>query len=241
MSDVSLPLADELAVVFARMSGLMLSEETVTSALGVMAVLAAETIPDSAGAGVSLMDDTGRRTTASATDPVVERADSAQYELGEGPCLAAWAQRRMIQVDDIATDERWPSWARVAGGLGLRACLSAPLVANGCALGAMKVYAGRPTVYDSRLERLLGLFAAQAAMLVANLRSHEAARRVSDQMRAALGRRDVINQAKGYVMARDNLDEHGALGVLIGASDQEGRSLADAASDVMAAAARQRR
>lgn len=233
MSDVSLPLADELAAAFARMSGLLLSEETVAGALKVVASLAAETISDSAGAGISLMDEAGRRTTAAATDPLVEQADSAQYELEEGPCLTAWAQRTVVRVDDVAADPRWPSWAKAAAKLGVGATLSAPMLAGSSVLGAIKVYALAPGVYGPEAERLLGLFASQAAMLVANLRSEEAARRVSDQMREALAGRDVINQAKGYLMVRDNLDEHGALAALIGIAQQEGRTLAGAARDLM--------
>jgi GAF domain-containing protein len=235
VSDASLPLADELAAVFARMSGLLLSDETVASALDLVAALAAETISGSIGAGISLMDEAGGRTTAAATGPVVERADTAQYELGEGPCLTAWAQRMAVRVDDIAADGRWPSWAKVAAGLGLGASLSMPMLASGPALGAIKVYAPHPDVYSPGAERLLRMFAGQAAMLVANLRSHEAARRVSDQMRDAMAGRDVINQAKGYLMARDSVDEHGALAALIGISLQDGRSLADAARDLLSA------
>ncbi len=39
-----LPLTDELAGVFARMSGLLLSEETVATALGLVSSLARETV-----------------------------------------------------------------------------------------------------------------------------------------------------------------------------------------------------
>lgn len=45
-----LPLDEELSTVFARMSGLLLTEETVESALGVVAALALDTVPGSVGA-----------------------------------------------------------------------------------------------------------------------------------------------------------------------------------------------
>src|SRR3954465_12587456 len=84
-----LPLADELSVVFARMSGLLLSEETVGTAVGLVTALATDAIPGAVGAGVTLVDELGRKTTSGASDPVVEKADAAQYELDEGPCLVA--------------------------------------------------------------------------------------------------------------------------------------------------------
>ena len=45
-----IPLADELAGVFARMSGLLLSEDTVATSLDLLGALAHETVPGSSGA-----------------------------------------------------------------------------------------------------------------------------------------------------------------------------------------------
>jgi hypothetical protein len=85
-----LPL-DELSLVFARLKGLLLTEEKVDRAVQLLAEAARDAIPGTSGAGVSLLNDQGRRTSQGATDAIVEQADVAQYELGEGPCLTAWA------------------------------------------------------------------------------------------------------------------------------------------------------
>ena len=137
---VNIPLTDELAAVFARMSGLLLSQETVESALGLVSSLAQETVPGSAGAGVSIIDER-RRTSSGSTDARVMEADNLQYDLDEGPCLAAAAQRQLIRIDDLRDDGRWPRWAAAAAELGLRAAMSAPMVAADKSLGAIKVYA----------------------------------------------------------------------------------------------------
>ena len=139
-----LPLADELAAVFARMSGLLMSEETTSTAVNLVTALAREAIPGAVGAGVTLVDDRGGKTTSGASDPVVEKADSMQYELDEGPCLTSWAQRALVRLDEIGSDGRWPRWSRAVEPLGLRAAMSAPLVAGDRSLGAIKVYAQQP-------------------------------------------------------------------------------------------------
>ena len=144
------PVADELAAVFARMSGLLLSEETVATALGLVTSLAVETIAGSSGAGVTLVDARGRRVSAAASEEVVERADALQYELDEGPCLAAHAARAAVRVDDITADRRWPAWSAAVQPLGLRSALSVPLVAGDSCLGAIKVYAREPGVFAPR-------------------------------------------------------------------------------------------
>jgi hypothetical protein len=46
--------------------------------------------------------------------------------------------------------------------------LSVPLVTSGAAIGAIKVYSGQPAAYNARAERLLELFARQAAILLSN-------------------------------------------------------------------------
>lgn len=97
--------------MFVRASGLMLTSETVDTALAVITSLAHETFPGSAGG----RPHPDRRVTQTATDPLVRRADGVQHELGAGPCLAAWHQRTVVRIDDTSHDDRWPAqkrWAR---------------------------------------------------------------------------------------------------------------------------------
>ena len=91
VSELGLPLADELADLAARMPPLLLSVDKVTAAVEVLTELAEETIATATGAGVSLMDDHGRRTSKAATSSIVLEADDLQYRLNEGPCLKAEA------------------------------------------------------------------------------------------------------------------------------------------------------
>nr|WP_246324893.1 GAF and ANTAR domain-containing protein [Petropleomorpha daqingensis] len=222
------------------MSGLLLSHETVTTALGLVTSLAVETVPGSVGAGVTIVDERGRRSSA-ATDARVERADALQYERDEGPCLAATALRQVVRVDDLSDDPRWPFWAAEARPLGLRSALSAPMVAGDRALGAMKVYADRPHAFDAHAERLMGLFSAQAAVLVANVQSYERAQRRSDELQQAVRDRDLVSVAKGVLMARHGVDEDAAFGMLLARDTQDALPLREVARTVAGSAVRRRR
>ena len=235
-----IPLADELAGVFARMSGLLLSEETVETSLALLSSLAHETVTGSCGAGVSVIEG-GRRTAAGSTDERVREADGLQYELDEGPCLAAADLRELVVVDDLHQERRWPRWAAAVVPLGLHAALSAPLVAGDTVLGAIKVYADQPGAFDARGRQLLALFSAQAALLVANLQSAERAKRLSDGMRQAVRDRDLVGMAKGVLIGRHGVDEDAALRMLVARSQQEGILLAGAARAVVDSAVRRRR
>lgn len=234
------PLTDELSAVFARMSGLLLSEETVETSLGLLSSLARETVPGTSGAGVSILDER-RRRSAGSTDARVRQADSLQYELDEGPCLAATAGRELVRIDDLAEDRRWPRWADAVKPLGLRAAMSAPMVAGDGSLGAVKVYADQPGTFDDHSEQLLTLFAAQASILVANVQAHDRAKRLSEGMREAFRGRDAVSVAKGVLMGRNSVDADTAFAMLVARSDQDGVPLVRAAQAIVDSAARRRR
>lgn len=216
-----LPLADELAAMSARLSGLLPSVQSVHTALELVTSLAANALPGTAGAGITLLDTRGVRTTAAATDPVVEHADALQYDLGEGPCLTAWEQHSTVRVDDIALDRRWPRWSESVAGTGLRSCLSSAVVAGDVGLGAIKVYSREVAAFGPTSEYVLHMFAAQAATLVAQVTAAERAREVSADLRALIRCRDVIFLAKGLLMASERANEEDAFVMLVALARQQ--------------------
>lgn len=238
----NLPLAEELTGVFARMSNMLLSEETVETALGLVTSLAHTTLVGTTGAGVTLVDDRGRRTSAASSDARVARADALQYELDEGPCMTAYRERMVVRVDDVAHDQRWPRWARAVEALGgVSSALSAPMVAGEVCLGAIKVYGSGVGSYDEDSEHVLSMFAAQAAILLANMQSLDRARELSAHLKEALRSRDVISTAKGVIIAREAVDGETAFARLTAISQRDGRKLRDVAETVVRAAERRRR
>jgi GAF domain-containing protein len=233
-------LAFELTGVFARMSGLLLSEQTVQTSLLLITSLAEETLPATVGSGVTLVDEEGHRTTSAASSRVVERADALQYELDEGPCLAAYAQRRALRIDDLAAETRWPRWTDAVLPLGLRASLSVPLVAGDVTRGAVKVYSDTAEAYGEREERLLTMFAAQAAVLVANVQAYEAAGRLSEALKNALRDRDAIAMARGVLMEREKITEDAAFRMLVSLAGQRGTAMGSVASELLRSTSRSR-
>ena len=222
----------ELVAVFARMSGFLLSQETVHSALDLVTTLATETIPQTVGAGVTLLRDDGP-STAAASDAVVERADGLQYELDEGPCLSAWRQGEPFRIDDTRTETRWPRWTDAVAPLGMRSAMTTPMIVSGAPIGAIKVYSREPNAYDERDARVLALFAAQAAILLANMQSHENAVRLTDELKAAVRSRDVIGMAKGVLMVSRGIDETAAFTILAQTAKRSHQGLREVAQKML--------
>jgi GAF domain-containing protein len=214
----------ELPVLLTQIGAVLLSTETVGTTVELVTALATEAIPGAAGAGVTLVDDRITRSMA-ASNGLVERADALQYQLGDGPCLTAWHNQVTVRVDDVLAEDRWPQWRAAVTEVGVRSVLSVPLVAAGARLGAIKVYSGEPATFDQRAERLLELFARQAAILLANTQTLADARRTNRQLTDALENRDVIGQAKGILLAQGAVDDAAAFAMLVAASQHTNTKL----------------
>jgi GAF domain-containing protein len=232
--DATAGLPSELSSALTQMAGLVLSRETVDTALALVTTLAEATIAGSTGAGVTIADEHGKRSRA-ASNQLVEQADSLQYEFDEGPCLTAWRTRQLVRIDDTATDPRWPRWNRAAADLGVRAVLSVPLVVDEDGIGAIKVYSGQPANYGTHDGRVMSLFAEQAAILLANTQSLQQARRLSRALTDALSSRDAVVRATGVLLAQGAADQDTALLELTDAATRSGQTVQQVARELLAA------
>jgi GAF domain-containing protein len=226
----------DLGTALNQMAGLVLSRETVDTALQLVTTLAATTTAGTLGAAVTVVDEHGKRSRA-ASNAAVEQADALQYQLDEGPCLTAWRTRQPVRIDDTTTDGRWPQWNAAVSPLGVRSVVSAPLLMGEESIGAMKVYCERPMNYGPHDEHVMHLLAGQAAILLANSQSLQTARRLSRQLTEALATRDVIARATGVLLAQGATGEQEAFATLAAAARRADRPVQDVARALVAAVA----
>lgn len=200
-----------------------LQEEEDTDALLVDIVDAAlALIPHVTSASISLVR--GRRTVHSqaASGELPRIIDELQSALGEGPCIDAAYEERIVRVPDMQREVRWPRFAKAAADAGARSMLCFQLFVQGDNLGALNLYGEDADVFDEESE--------QAGLLVA---SHGAvafsdAQEIS-QLNQALDTRDVIGQAKGILMERFKITSQQAFQVLTRASSETNTKLRDVA------------
>jgi signal transduction protein with GAF and PtsI domain len=236
-----LPLVEELSLVVTRSTGVMTARDTVDGALRLLVELVLETVAGSDACAVTTLDPVGNAGTVAASGDLALRVDEVQLEHREGPCFDAVARRARTLVHDVREEVRWSRWAAEIDALGFRSVLSAPMIAGDLALGAVEVYGRAPHAFDARSERVLTLCAAQAAVLVAGAAAAARGRHVSDDLKAALRSRDVVNTARGVLVERERVDEQGALALLLARATEEQRPLHVTAREVVDGAARRRR
>ncbi|GAA1426352.1 GAF and ANTAR domain-containing protein [Microlunatus lacustris] len=195
--------------------------------------IAASTIAAATGAGISLIED-GSRTSTASTNALVELADAQQYELDEGPCLTSWRDSVLIRMDDLEHDSRFPAWTAAARELRLRSVLSTPLRGVHRNRGALKVYSERPYAFGRADEDLLLQIAEQAALLLENLGLLVEVEHTSAAVMSALQLRQRVTLAQGILVGRRGISPEQAFLELAEEGGRRGQTVADYAADVIA-------
>jgi hypothetical protein len=172
-------------------------------------------------------DSDGTIETLAPTDPVAAETDQMQYDLGEGPCLDAVLSEPVVQVDDLATDERWPQFGPKAAALGLRSQLAFQFRATPHVRGALNLYADTLQVFDADARYIAGMYADWAAVLLGWSRHEET-------MSEALESRTTIGTAIGILMERYQLDANRAFTFLVRTSQTGNIKLREVAAGVVA-------
>lgn len=190
--------------------------------LSAVVTAAVATVPGVVSGGISQVHR--RQITARmATDELVTLCDKAQEELNEGPCLdAIWHQHTVI-VDDFATETRWPQFVARAAELGAGSLISFQLYVRGDTFGVLNLYSADGARFPDEAQLVGEVFATHAALALAGARH-------SRQMNEALTSRDAIGQAKGLLMAHQNLTGEQAFNLLVHASQDANIKLTDVAT-----------
>lgn len=180
------------------------------------------TIPGAEHAGIMTVLGRTEVKTVATTDELPCDVDQAQLDSGEGPCLTALYQAKIVSAPDVVADGRWPEFARRAAGLKVGSMLSFQLFVEDEDLGALNLYSARTHAFDDESVHVGSLFAGHAAIALADATERE-------QLGVAVQTRDLIGQAKGILMERHQMDADQAFAVLVRASQHLNLKLRDIA------------
>ena len=219
------------------LTGVVLTQDDLGSALDEVTRLTVEALPDCDGASLTTYED-GNPAVGAADGPWARGLDEAQFEEREGPCLDAARTGQVFRVRDFASESRWPFFARRATQLGAHSVVSLPMASEGKVLGALNAYSRKPDAFPAEAVALGELIAAQASMATLVASSYYRHRSLGDQLRQAMQSRAVIEQAKGIVMATQGCTESQAFDVLVQLSQTSNRKLRDVAQSLVDDAAR---
>jgi signal transduction protein with GAF and PtsI domain len=192
------------------------------------------------GTGLTLAHEDGRPRWVAVSDAAMELLEQVQHDFGEGPCLAAFAEDRVVAVEDLQSERVWDRLAAVVGQLQVRAVLSVPVRLADQPVGTLDVYVTRPRAWTSGEVEALGALAVVTAELVST--GVELANREVEvaQLRRALTSRIWIEQAKGVLVATRGVSPDAAFQQLRRQARSSFRKVADLAQEVVQDAQRER-
>lgn len=170
-----------------------------------------------AGAGAMIEDPDGKLRFFSTSDPVLKELEALQLEYDEGPCLLAFRTGTQVIAADLAADTRFERFAAEALRAGMRAVYSFPMRIDDTVFGALNLYdtePGHEAVPTLRWLAVGQTFADVATSYLANARDLAQKDVLSAQLTEALDRRVVLEQAKGFVMARRGVSSQEAFELL---------------------------
>jgi ANTAR domain/GAF domain len=218
----------ELVDVMAQVAESLRFPADIQEALDAITSGATEVVPGIEHASISITSKDGQIQTLAPTDVLAVHADELQYELGEGPCLDAVLDQPIVQVDDIRTDLRWPSYGpRAAKQLGIGSQLAFQFRAEPHARGGLNLYSSQPNAITADTRHIGVLFANLAAVALGWTRQTNA-------LTEALGTRTMIGQATGILMERYRLDPDRAFGFMVRTSQTGNIKLRDVAAGIVA-------
>ncbi|MDG4857972.1 GAF and ANTAR domain-containing protein [Streptomyces sp. T-3] len=198
-------LADNLVADFDLIDFLRLLTDRCVSMLDVTA------------AGVLLADHDGELRVMAASDEQVRLLELFQLQSDEGPCLECFHTGAPVAVADLRTQsERWPRFTEAAGLCGFGAVQAVPMRLRDEVVGALNLFRAAPGPFDP-----LGASIAQALADVATIsllqqRSTQRNTVLNEQLQTALNSRVLIEQAKGKLAERQNIDMEQAFSALRG-------------------------
>jgi len=204
------PINDGVARQMSELARTMDEESDAHQMLSHIVAAAITDISGAMYAGLSLFTEAGVFTDA-ASDPLVEKVDSAQYASGEGPCLDAGTHHRVVRANDLTDEQRWPEFAARAVELGINSMLAVHLFSEDDSIGALNLYSTEIGAFDDDDENTALLIGVHAAIAMSSARQRE-------NFAIALTSRDLIGQAKGILMERHKIGSQQAFEMLVWAS-----------------------
>ncbi|MFC5948972.1 ANTAR domain-containing protein [Pseudonocardia lutea] len=156
--------------------------------------------------GVALAQK-GELRFAAATDDPGRSLHLVQLRQGQGPSLACYRSGHTVHVGDLSgMAARWPAFAAAVGGAGFCGVHAVPLRRHDRGVGAVSLFLHDGRTPSPSTAAALEALATAAAVGILQQRARQHHETLARQLQQALDRRIVVEQAKGMLAERLQVD-----------------------------------
>lgn len=188
---------------------------------------------DVGGSGLMIADEHSELRYAVATDGPGRLLETVQLDTGEGPCVDTFVHDKVVMVEDLAADPRYPIIAREMVPRGVASVLGAPVHLAGLTVGSLDVYRHDPHRWDFSDIAALTRYADVVEATLTAAVAAESAGELAAQLAYAVEHRVPIDRGVGYLMARDHIDSAEAFNRLRQAARRSRRKVGDVAEQLL--------
>ncbi|WP_460846237.1 GAF and ANTAR domain-containing protein [Phytohabitans suffuscus] len=162
-------------------------------------------------------------------------ADLGFDPLAPGPIVEAVTFNEPRRLDDVAGDQRWPSFSARLANAGFRSCVSLPLSTAGDDTAVLSLLSARPGQFADTGFDVVLLLTLHAGVLFDNAALYHDSNRLVEQLRAALRTRSLVGRAQGLIMRQFDIDSAHAFDTLRRSSQNSNTKLRDLAGLIVTA------
>ncbi|MDP9844569.1 GAF and ANTAR domain-containing protein [Streptosporangium lutulentum] len=158
-------------------------------------------------AGILLADQRGSLTLVAASTEQARLLELFQLQDEEGPCLDCYHSGQMVTCSNLAAHpQQWPRFTTAAHHAGFAAVQAFPLRLRDQVLGAMNLFSSAPGVPSPENTSVAQALADVATIGITHERTLREHQLITEQLQHALNSRIVIEQAKGMLAERGQID-----------------------------------
>ncbi|QDY06313.1 GAF and ANTAR domain-containing protein [Micromonospora sp. HM134] len=217
----------QLADVFVEMADTLVDDFDVIEFLHVLTERCVDLLGVSA-AGLLLTDQRDTLQVVAASSERTRLLELFQLQTDQGPCLDCFRTGRPVSVADLSlTTARWPRFAAAAAEVGFAAVHALPMRLRSEVIGALNLFEVQPGALDEGKLRIGQALADVATIGLLQQRAIHRRDMLTEQLQTALNSRVLIEQAKGILAERLQVDVGQAFTLLRDGARSRNRRLSE--------------
>lgn len=221
LTDVFVEMADTLVDDFDVIDFMYSLTERCVELLGVTA------------AGILLTDERGRLRVVAASTEKTRLLELFQLQTEQGPCVECFRSGEPVSVADLRSVDRWPQFTAAAGEVGFASVHALPMRLRTEVIGALNLFHEEAGALDDEKQRVGQALADVATIGLLQQRAIQHRDSVTEQLQTALNSRVLIEQAKGALAERLNLEVNEAFTMLRSGARSRNQRLSEFAKAVL--------
>jgi GAF domain-containing protein len=222
----------QLADVFVEMADTLVDDFDVIDFLHGLTERCVQLLGVSA-AGLLLTDQRDTLQVVAASSERTRLLELFQLQTDQGPCVDCFRTGQPVSVTDLPSAGRWPRFTAAAAEVGFAAVHALPMRLRTEVIGALNLFDTTPGPLDEGKRHIGQAMADVATIGLLQQRAIHRREVLTEQLETALRSRVLIEQAKGVLAERLNLDMAEAFTLLRNGARSHNRRLSELAQAIV--------